>query len=71
MASRRTLSITASSGTYGEAESHTDRHVIDTSLDANSVSPMSSPHDSPTIHRTTVHEKGHLVNGGGGLLLIS
>ena len=71
MESQCTLSITASSGTYGEAESHTDRHVIDTSLDANSVYPMSSPHDSPVIHRTVVHEKGHLINGGGGLLLSS
>ena len=71
MASRGTLSLSASSGTYGEAESHTDRHVIDIASDANSVSPMISPHDSPAIHRTVVHEKGHLTNGGGGLLLSS
>lgn len=71
MASRGPLSLSTSSGTYGEAESHTDRHVIDTASDANSISPMSSPHDSPTIHRTAVHERGHLINNGGGGLLLS
>jgi len=54
------------------SESHADRHVIDTASDANSISPMSSPHDSPTFHRTAVHERGHLINNcGGGLLLSS
>lgn len=54
------------------SESHADRHVIDTASDANSISPMSSPHDSPTSHRTAVHERGHLINNcGGGLLLSS
>lgn len=71
MGSRGTLSLTTTSGTYGEAESHSDRHVIDTASDANSISPMSSPHDSPTSHKIAVHERGHLINDGGGGLLLS
>ena len=40
MSSRCNISITVSSGTYGEEESHTDQHIIDTTLDANGVATL-------------------------------
>ncbi|KAH9299707.1 hypothetical protein KI387_031389, partial [Taxus chinensis] len=45
-----------------EEESHADHHAMDTSSDATSVSPMSSPHDSPTTQRH--HERGKLGTSG-------
>lgn len=57
---------------HAVAESRADHHVTDTSSEATSVSPLSSPHDSPTPQRPSIHESGKLSNvGSGGLWLSS
>eukprot|EP01018_Ginkgo_biloba_P034786 Gb_34687 [translate_table: standard] len=68
-ASRGIVSLSTSSGTAAkstEEETHADQQAVDIASDANSVSPMSSPQDSPTTQRPTVQNRGRPSNSSGG-----